>query len=101
MFIEKYTLLSYNVYVAIILIIYEVRFMCKTIKVGDREIISVDENEKMSMLSANDIEMDKRAKEAVKAAINRAKVCGKPVARYDVEQKRVYIETADGVKKYV
>lgn len=75
--------------------------MSKTIKVGNRVIVSVNENETSSNLSVSDVEMDIRAKEAVKSALNRAKVCGKPVAKYDIEEKRAYIENADGVREYV
>lgn len=46
--------------------------------------------------------MDKRAAYAVKAAIiKKAKVCKKPVAKYDVVQKKAYIEYANGTKKYL
>lgn len=37
-----------------------------------------------------DNEMDERAVEAVKAAINKAKICKKPIASYDKEKKRAY-----------
>lgn len=75
--------------------------MSKTIKVGNKVIVSVNENETSSNLSVSDVEMDIRAKEAVKSALNRAKICGKPVAKYDIDEKRVYIENADGVREYV
>ena len=45
--------------------------------------------------------MSKRASHAVKAAIKKAKVCKKPVAKYDVVQKKAYIEYANGTKKYL
>ena len=45
--------------------------------------------------------MDARAKEAVKSAINRAKTCKKPIARYDRVNRKAYIETANGEKIYV
>lgn len=45
--------------------------------------------------------MDARARQAVKVAIEKAKFCKKPVARYDIETKRAYIEYADGTRKYV
>ena len=48
-----------------------------------------------------DIEMDRRAKEAVAAAIKKAKVCGKPIAGYDVITGQAYIEYADGTNEYV
>ena len=46
-------------------------------------------------------ETDKRAVAAVKSAIYRAKVCKKPIARYDVATKRAFLEFADGSRKYV
>lgn len=47
-------------------------------------ISSAEEN---NTLTVSDNEMDSRAVEAVKAAINKAKVCKKPIARYDKEKK--------------
>ena len=38
---------------------------------------------------------------AVKAAINNAKICKKPIAGYDKEKKRAYVEFANGERKYV
>lgn len=46
-------------------------------------------------ISPSDAEMDRRAQEAVKAAIHRAKACGKPMARYDK-----ILEMPDGEKRY-
>lgn len=51
-------------------------------------------------LTPSEIEMDKRAVEAVRAAIHKAKVCGKPIARYDSVLKRAYIEYPNGDRKY-
>ena len=51
-------------------------------------------------MTDSDSEMDIRAVEAVKAAINRAKICKKPVAGYDKEKNAVYIEYANGERKY-
>lgn len=65
----------------------------KLIKVISRE----EENE---ILSVSDSEMDRRAVEAVKAAINKAKICKKPIAGYDKEKKVAYIEYANGDRKY-
>ena len=56
-------------------------------------------NEKES-LTLSDNEMDKRAVEAVKAAIHRARVCKKPIAKYNKEKKAAYIEYANGERKY-
>lgn len=61
----------------------------------------VDLSEQENYLSGQDAEMDARVVEAVKSAIAKAEFCKKPVARYDIENNKAYIEYADGVKKYV
>lgn len=65
----------------------------KVIKVISRE-------DEKKTLTASDNEMDRRAVEAVKAAINKAKICKKPIAGYDKEKKSAYIEYANGDRKY-
>ena len=65
----------------------------KVIKVVPRE-------EEKNTLTVSDNEMDARAVEAVKAAINNAKVCKKSVAGYDKEKKAAYVEYANGERKY-
>ncbi|WP_164516817.1 hypothetical protein [Clostridium transplantifaecale] len=45
--------------------------------------------------------MDARATQAVKAALAKAEFFKKPVAKYDLKTKRVYVEYADGEKKRV
>lgn len=52
-------------------------------------------------MTESDNEMDERAVEAVKAAINKAKKCKKPIAGYDNEKKQAYVEYANGERKYV
>ena len=61
----------------------------------------VSPEEQSQVLSNSDMEMDARARQAVKVAIEKAKFCKKPVARYDTETKRAYIEYAYGERKYV
>ena len=39
--------------------------------------------------------------DGVKAAINKAKICKKPIAGYDNEKKQAYVEYANGERKYV
>lgn len=69
---------------------------------GETYVIKVvPPEEQNQVLSSSDIEMDARARQAVKAAIEKAEFCKKPVARYDTETRRAYIEYADGVRKYV
>ncbi|CCY61020.1 hypothetical protein G4313_00315 [Coprococcus eutactus] len=60
----------------------------------------VSQEEEKSTLTVSDNEMDKRAVEAVKAAINKAKICKKPIAGYDKEKKMAYVEYANGERKY-
>lgn len=62
------------------------------------KVISREEEEKT--LTVSDNEMDKRAVEAVKAAINKAKICKKLIAGYDKEKKSAYVEYANGDRKY-
>ena len=57
-----------------------------------RIIKVVSREEEKSTLTESDSEMDERAVEAVKAAINKAKICKKPIAGYDKEKKRAYVE---------
>lgn len=56
--------------------------------------------EKNSVITESDMEMDYRAVQAVKAAVNRAKVCKKPIARYDKDTQKAYMEYADGERVY-
>ena len=65
-----------------------------------RIIKVVSREEEKSTLTESDNEMDERAVEAVKAAINKAKICKKPIASYDKEKKRAYVEYANGERKY-
>ena len=46
-------------------------------------------------ISEKDAEMDKRAEAAVKAAIKKLEVTKKPIARYDKETKKAYLEYPD------
>ncbi len=76
--------------------------MSRTIKLnGNRSVTIVSAESSKTAITPNDAEMDIRAKEAVKSAINRAKTCKKPIARYDRESRKAYIETANGEKIYV
>ena len=73
-------------------------------KIGNmsvRVIINEDMSSCEGSISSSDAEMDKRAVAAVRSAIYRAKVCKKPIARYDVATKRAFLEFADGSRKYV
>ncbi|WP_294752397.1 hypothetical protein [uncultured Ruminococcus sp.] len=75
--------------------------MSKIININGMAVKVIDNTEKQETLSQEDKDMDIRAKEAVKAALEKAKVCKKPIARYDIETKRAYIEDAEGNRRYV
>lgn len=76
--------------------------MNKTVLLNNKCLVTVvsPENAK-AVLSETDIEMDYRAREAVKAAINRAEICKKPIAKYDVANMKAYLQTADNNKIYI
>ena len=66
--------------------------MVEIIKVVSRE-------EEKSTLTESDSEMDERAVEAVKAAINKAKICKKPIAGYDKGKKAGLCRVCEWGKK--
>lgn len=61
----------------------------------------VDSDEQNMVLTDNDKEMDRRARKAVKTAIEKARFCNKPVAKYDALTKQAYIVYGNGESKYV
>ncbi len=65
------------------------------------KIISSDDASTTDYISEQDAEMDRRATAAVRAAIDKAKICKKPICRYDPASDRAYLEYADGRKEYV
>lgn len=71
----------------------------KTMKKYSVNVINSPDQEKY--ISNRDAEMDARAKQAVRTAVAKAEFCKKPVAKYDIKSKKVYVEYSDGVKKYV
>lgn len=76
--------------------------MIRTIRLKNNKVVNIVTPESVnSFLTEEDIEMDYRANEAVKAAINKAKVCKKPIARYDIAAEKAYIQMPDGEKVYV
>lgn len=73
-------------------------------KIGNMNIRVINANDLLlreKVISSSDAEMDKRAAAAVQSAIDRARVCQKPIAGYDVATKRAFVEYADGSIKYV
>lgn len=76
--------------------------MNKTVLLNNKRLVTVVSPENVNaVLSETDIEMDYRAREAVKAAINRAKICKKPIAKYDSANKKAYLQIADSKKIYI
>ena len=71
----------------------------KRIKVGNHSIKVIASGE--SVVSPDDELMDKRVTTAVNSAIKKAKVCNKPIAKYDKRTKKAYVMQANGEKKYV
>ena len=73
-------------------------------KIGNLSVKVVNGNDSLldnELISESDAEMDSRAQAAVRSAISKAKICKKPVAKYDAVAKKAYVEYADGEKKYV
>lgn len=70
----------------------EIKIDNMTIKVIKKNI-STEELVEKGVISAQDAEMDRRAREAVSIAKRQAKVCKKPIAMYDKKQKKPYFVT--------
>ena len=75
--------------------------MPKMLNVKGIVVKVVEINEVENELLDDDKEMDDRATQAVKAALLTAKVCKKPIAKYDMEMQQAYLEYPDGRKEYV
>ena len=58
----------------------------KTVKIGNYSVKIVYSNE--ITFSAEDKDMDKRVKAAVRSAIYKATVCEKPIAKYNIRKKK-------------
>lgn len=73
-------------------------------KVGKMSVKIVTDRGRLldnNIISEHDAEMDNRAAAAVRSAIDKARVCKKPIAKYDPVTQKAYIEYSDGEKKYV
>ncbi len=57
-------------------------------------------NDQTKYISDSDAEMDARGSQAVKVAIEKARICKKPIAKYDKDNKKAYLEYANGERKY-
>ena len=74
----------------------------KTIRYKENtKIRVVSAYEKDNNISTNDAEMDERANQAVSVAINKAMLCKKPIAKYDLDKQKAYMVYPDGRKVYV
>ncbi len=73
----------------------------KTRKIGKHTVTVVAPKEQSAYISENDKNMDRRTTGAVKLAVEKAKICNKPIAKYDLLTKKAYVEYSDGKKKYV
>lgn len=65
-----------------------------TVKIGnvDTVVTVVDSKSKKQVLTAEDIEMDRRVEKAVQTALQEAKNGNKPVAIYDITSKTVTLQ---------
>lgn len=65
-----------------------------TVKIGnvDTIVTVVDSKSKKQVLTAEDIEMDRRVEKAVQTALQEAKNGNKPVAMYDTTSKTVTLQ---------
>lgn len=77
-------------------------------RIGDMEVTVVPAGDPLirkaaeeQILSDHDKQMDRRAKAAVRSVLERARVCGNAVAKYDKKTKTAYLEYPDGTRKDV
>ena len=70
--------------------------MVKEIKGANYSIKVVPEADRENYTTDLEKDMDFRAKQAVKAAVSKAEVCKKPVAKYDIATKTAYLQYPDG-----
>ncbi len=75
--------------------------MEKIVNVKGRQIKVVPPEIARDNITLSDADMDNRARCAVRSALAKAKVCNKPIAKYDTEAQEAYIEYPDGTRKYI
>ncbi len=68
----------------------------ENIKKTKRNVHVVNSSNQRNYISDSDAEMDMRAVQAVRAAVSKAEVCKKPIAKYDVASRKAYVEYPDG-----
>lgn len=66
-----------------------------------KKLIVVPQEKREECTTPSEQEMDRRARKAVAAAIEKAFFCGKPVARYDLDRKEAFLEYPDGKIVYI
>lgn len=57
-------------------------------------------NELDSMCAVSDEELTKRFKEAIRLENEERRIKGEPIAKYDTEERRAYLEFPDGRRQY-
>ena len=62
-----------------------------TVKNRKYNVTVVEASEQSGYISDSDAEMDIRAVEAVRAALSKAEICKKPIAKYDADKKEAYV----------
>lgn len=70
------------------------------IEMKKHRIVVAEKAKQRQYISDSDAEMDIRAVEAVRAAVSKAEICKKPIAKYDAATKKAYIEYPDGRREY-
>ena len=69
-----------------------------TVKNRKYNVKVVEASEQSGYISDSDAEMAIRAVEAVSAALSKAEICKKPIAKYDADKKEAYVEYPNGRK---
>ena len=59
------------------------------------------EEAEVNTIAEIEAEEDRLIKRSVLEAVAKAKACGKPVARYDTEKKKAFLEYEDGHREYI
>lgn len=75
--------------------------MEKIVSVKGRQFKVVPPKMARDNITLSDADMDNRARHAVHSALAKAKICNKPVAKYDIAIRKAYIEYPDGTRKYI
>ena len=57
-------------------------------------------NELDSMCGVSDEELTERFKEAIRLDNEERRIKGEPIAKYDMEKRKAYLEYPDGRKRY-